>query len=54
MFMPGQVVRLQTPGGAGHGDPAERAASAIEVDLRDGRVSAAAAERDYRRGGAEG
>jgi N-methylhydantoinase B len=48
-FMPGQIVRLQTPGGAGHGDPAERAATAIEADLRDGRISAAAAERDYGR-----
>jgi N-methylhydantoinase B len=48
-FRPGQVVRLQTPGGAGHGDPAERAATSIEADLRDGRISAAAADRDYGR-----
>ena len=48
-FMPGHVVRLQTPGGAGHGNPADRANAAIEADLRDGYISAEAAERDYGR-----
>jgi N-methylhydantoinase B len=46
-FLPGNVVRLQTPGGAGHGNPADRANGAIEADLRDGYVSAEAAERDH-------
>jgi N-methylhydantoinase B len=38
-FRPGQVVRLQTPGGAGHGAAEERARAAIAADLRDGYVS---------------
>jgi N-methylhydantoinase B len=46
-FMPGDVVALRTPGGAGHGRAPERALEAIEADLKDGYVSAAAAERDF-------
>ena len=38
-FKPGDVVRLKTPGGAGHGLPGERPAAAIEADRRDGYVS---------------
>jgi N-methylhydantoinase B len=46
-FMPGDVVALRTPGGAGHGKAAERALEAIEADLENGYISAAAAERDF-------
>lgn len=45
-FMPGDVVTLRTPGGAGHGRASERAPEAIEADLNDGYISAAAAERE--------
>jgi N-methylhydantoinase B len=38
-FSPGDIVRLRTPGGAGHGDPAERDVAAIEADLRDGYIT---------------
>jgi N-methylhydantoinase B len=46
-FMPGDVVALRTPGGAGHGKAPERALEAIEADLENGYISAAAAERDF-------
>jgi N-methylhydantoinase B len=45
--MPGDVVALRTPGGAGHGRAPERALEAIEADVKDGYVSAAAVERDF-------
>jgi N-methylhydantoinase B/oxoprolinase/acetone carboxylase alpha subunit len=48
-FMPGDFVALRTPGGAGHGEASERTREAIEADLRNGYVSAAAAERDFDR-----
>jgi N-methylhydantoinase B len=38
-FSPGDIVRLRTPGGAGHGAPADRDAAAIEEDLRDGYIT---------------
>ena len=38
-FLPGDIVRLRTPGGAGHGAPAARDAAAIEADLRDGYIT---------------
>jgi N-methylhydantoinase B len=52
----GQKVRLETPGGGGHGDPARRAPEAIARDVRLGYVSAeaAAATYGYRAGEAEG
>jgi N-methylhydantoinase B len=37
-FRPGDVVRLQTPGGGGHGDPAARDPAAEAIDRRDGRI----------------
>ena len=43
----GDTLILDLPGGAGHGDPRERARPAVLADVRDGYVSAAAAERDY-------
>jgi N-methylhydantoinase B len=46
-FMPGDVVALRTPGGAGHGRASERWREAIASDLKNGYISAAAAERDF-------
>jgi len=43
----GDVFIVETPGGAGLGDPAQRDRAAIAADLRDGFVSAASAQRDY-------
>jgi len=43
----GEVVRIETLGGGGYGDPAERALAEIARDLREGKVSRPAAERDY-------
>lgn len=43
----GDVVSLQMPGAAGYGDPRARELDAIERDLRDGKVSADAAEAQY-------
>lgn len=47
----GDVVRLETSGGGGHGDPTTRARDAVTEDVRDGYVSAVAAKELY---GAEG
>jgi len=43
----GDIFRLDTPGGGGHGDPLMREAERVLVDVRDGNVSPEAAERDY-------
>jgi N-methylhydantoinase B len=43
----GDIFRLDTPGGGGHGDPLARAAERVLIDVRDGNVSPEAAERDY-------
>ncbi len=43
----GQVVRLETPGGGGYGDPDLRDRSRIEADLNAGLVSADQAKSDY-------
>ena len=43
----GDVFRLDTPGGGGYGDPLTRAPERVLADVREGVVSAAAAERDY-------
>lgn len=43
----GQSIRLETPGGGGYGDPALRSAQAIRQDILGGKISRAAAERDY-------
>jgi N-methylhydantoinase B len=43
----GDVFRLDAPGGGGHGDPLTRDAERVLADVREGFVSAEAAERDY-------
>jgi N-methylhydantoinase B len=43
----GETVRMETPGGAGYGPPSNRIAADLARDLADGRVSEAAAIRDY-------
>ena len=43
----GDSMRIETPGGGGYGPPAERALNALAADLRSGKVTRAAAERDY-------
>lgn len=43
----GETTRLETPGGGGIGDPAERDPAALARDLRDGKISRGAADRDY-------
>jgi N-methylhydantoinase B len=43
----GESVRLETPGGGGLGEPSERDPRALAADLREGKLSRAAAERDY-------
>jgi N-methylhydantoinase B len=44
----GDLIRLDLPGAGGYGDPLVRDLDAIDRDLADGKVSAAAAERDHR------
>jgi N-methylhydantoinase B/oxoprolinase/acetone carboxylase alpha subunit len=39
-FMPGDLVRLKTPGGGGHGDPSQRPQADVRADLADGYVTA--------------
>ena len=43
----GDTVRIETPGGAGFGDPAERSIGQVAADLRSGKVSREKAEQDY-------
>jgi N-methylhydantoinase B len=43
----GDSMRIETPGGAGYGPPAERPVEALAADLKSGKVSSAAAARDY-------
>jgi N-methylhydantoinase B len=43
----GDAMRIETPGAGGYGEPAERSLEAIATDLRNGKVTRAAAERDY-------
>ncbi len=44
---PGDRIRLWTTGSGGHGSPLERDPRRVLEDVLDGRVSTAAAERDY-------
>jgi N-methylhydantoinase B len=43
----GDVFRLDTPGGGGYGDALAREPERVLADVREGTVSAAAAERQY-------
>ena len=43
----GDTFIVETPGGAGIGAPGKRDMAEVAEDIRDGVVSAAAAERDY-------
>jgi N-methylhydantoinase B len=43
----GEVIRLETLGGGGYGDPSERHIDDITRDLREGKISQEAAARDY-------
>jgi N-methylhydantoinase B len=43
----GDVFRLDTPGGGGHGDPLAREPERVLADVREGTVSPAGAERQY-------
>ena len=40
-------IRLELPGGGGHGDPHDREAERVASDVRDGLISVEAAGRDY-------
>ncbi|MGZ8212223.1 MAG: hydantoinase B/oxoprolinase family protein, partial [Burkholderiales bacterium] len=43
----GDAMRIETPGGAGYGPPARRVVQDLAEDLKSGRVSRVATERDY-------
>jgi N-methylhydantoinase B len=43
----GETIRVETLGGGGWGPPAERPLELLAADLREGKVTRAAAERDY-------
>ena len=43
----GALIRLQTGGGGGYGDPAKRAVEAVKRDLEEGYVSEEFARRHY-------
>jgi N-methylhydantoinase B len=44
---PGDTVSIRSPGGGGYGDPSERARTAIERDLRLGKLTREAARTRY-------
>ena len=44
---PGELLRLELPGGAGFGDPRERDPAKVKADCEDGLVSADAAQTLY-------
>ena len=43
----GEILCLNTPGGAGYGDPKRRAPDALRADIENGLISPEAAARDY-------
>lgn len=45
VLQPGEWATIETAGAGGYGDPKARAASRIEADLRDGRISEETAQR---------
>ncbi len=46
-FVAGELLRCQTAGAGGFGDPAHRSAARLATDLADGKVTVSAARRDY-------
>jgi N-methylhydantoinase B len=44
---PGDMIRLELPGGGGHGDPRRRDPALVAADVADGLISRESAERDY-------
>jgi N-methylhydantoinase B/oxoprolinase/acetone carboxylase alpha subunit len=44
---PGDTIRLELPGGGGHGAPARRDPALVAADVADGLISAHSAEQDY-------
>jgi N-methylhydantoinase B len=43
----GETIRVETLGAGGYGPPGERPLELLAADLREGKVTRAAAERDY-------
>ena len=43
----GEVIRVETTGGGGWGDPFDRSSALVADDMRHGKVSPEAAEHDY-------
>ena len=43
----GDSMRIETPGAGGYGPPQERPPEQLAADIRSGKVSRTAAERDY-------
>jgi N-methylhydantoinase B len=47
VLVSGETIRLETPGGGGFGNPAERDPAALAADLRGGKISPGKAQHDY-------
>ncbi len=47
-FSNGDILRVETPGGGGWGDPSERGPEAVRLDVMRGLVSRDAAKNIYR------
>jgi N-methylhydantoinase B len=43
----GEIVRIETTGGGGWGDPLDRDPASVELDVLQGKVSVEAARDDY-------
>ena len=43
----GDMIRLELPGGGGHGDPRRREPALVAADVADGLISRESAEEDY-------
>jgi N-methylhydantoinase B len=43
----GDMIRLELPGGGGHGDPRRRDRALVAADVADGVISRESAEQDY-------
>jgi len=46
-LMAGEIIRVETLGGGGYGNPSERDLADIAADLREQKITRTAAERDY-------